>query len=448
MAQFDTEIADGLWDGLLPADAPAWCGDVASLIGTARGPATEDELAGQDRIVALMAEAILAGAAEDASADDAPEGADTKPEDAPVDGTDAAVMRPTLNGTKLNGTKVNGTHLTPAPAEAALVESTTLAPVGAEATAGAEADATLVAQADAEVTAADEAKAEPERTTASEPEVKAEDDTAAPEGAGDRPVVSLVVSTDTAGGARGGAGPGARPAARADDGRPRHLKPRPDHSGRQRLVRRVVAVKAVATTTAVAIGITAAAAATGVVVTVVDPPRWPLSAAKDETTTSSTIEMPTVTLNLGIPAEPRSQPAPPEYSPTLQLACVLDFVCPDPVAVLGQEQVDAIRATTAAKTAADSATGASSLDGEADPSTTAGPTSTPVEPGPEDATTAATGDPAVTDPTTSSTAPEQPPTTPVSAPTTTGSTTTSTETPPTSPPVEPSAVASFSAPEA
>ena len=73
MAQFDTEIADGLWNGLIPADAPAWCGDVASLIGTARGPATEDELAAESQIVALMAEAILEAAATEAAEDEVAE---------------------------------------------------------------------------------------------------------------------------------------------------------------------------------------------------------------------------------------------------------------------------------------------------------------------------------------------------------------------------------------
>ncbi len=267
-------------------------------------------------------------------------------------------------------------------------------------------------------------------------EAEAEDSSAASDDEGDRPTLTLVPSTDADATESDGdltSDDAAAPAARSDDGRPRHLKPRPDRH-RLRLVRRVVAVKAVATTTAVAIGITAAAAATGVVVTVVDPPKWPLSADKDETTTSSTFEMPTVTLDLGRPAIPGSKPTEPEYSPTLQIACVLDFVCPDPVAVLGQEQVDAIQATVAAKTAAGVDGPASSSSGGADPSTTATTEapSAPQEPG---ATTT------ITPP--GSTAPEpppettttEPPTTTTEAPpetTTTEPPTTTTETPPTS----------------
>ena len=213
----------------------------------------------------------------------------------------------------------------------------------------------------------------------------------------------------------------AAPATRSGDGRPRHLKPRPDRH-RLRLVRRVVAVKAVATTTAVAIGITAAAAATGVVVTVVDPPKWPLSADKDETTTSSTFEMPTVTLDLGRPAIPGSKPTAPRYSPTLQIACVLDFVCPDPVAVLGQKQVDAIRATTAAKTAParDVSGPASSSAGDGDPSSTdtTASTTAPQDPGTQVTTTTAPPEPEP-ETTTTTAAPEPTTTTAPPDPTTT-----------------------------
>src|SRR4029453_14555199 len=126
MSQFDTEIADGLWDGLLPADAPAWCSDVASLIGTARGPASEDELAAEDMIVSRMAEAILAAAAGEASTDDLfldpvlldfSDAADLfdvylaftvrrgpEPGPEPVRPAEAPADGPKVNGTKVNGT--------------------------------------------------------------------------------------------------------------------------------------------------------------------------------------------------------------------------------------------------------------------------------------------------------------------------------------------------------
>ena len=37
MAQFDTEVADGIWDGAVPPDdAPGWWSEIASLARTAR----------------------------------------------------------------------------------------------------------------------------------------------------------------------------------------------------------------------------------------------------------------------------------------------------------------------------------------------------------------------------------------------------------------------------
>jgi hypothetical protein len=302
MAQFDTEIADGLWDGQLPADAPAWCSDFASLIGAARGPATDDELAAEDMIVSRMAEAILEAASGEPPTDeelfltpppvdpssdeellddelelvfvsaDGPDSGEiqavdiTEAESTVSEDTQAPDTDGPADGTKVNGTKVNGT--TP---------SLTIVPMPAEHW-----------QAEAGAPSAEDTPPADDEPTDETP--------------GDQKVAALA-PRPLIGGRR-------RPAGKRSGG-PRHLAPKreDDGTGRFRLVRRVVAVKAVATTTAVAIGITAAAAATGVVVTVVDPPKWPGSSSEEAE--PSTVLPPAMTTDLGRPPRTAAQPSRP-----------------------------------------------------------------------------------------------------------------------------------------
>src|ERR671910_158013 len=57
MAQFDTGLADGLWEGLPPPDdAPEWYGKVSGLIHAASAPAGPSDLAGEASIVAAAAD--------------------------------------------------------------------------------------------------------------------------------------------------------------------------------------------------------------------------------------------------------------------------------------------------------------------------------------------------------------------------------------------------------
>jgi hypothetical protein len=60
MAQFDHEVADGVWDGTTrDPDAPAWYREVLSLIHRAKGPAEPDELVDEPVVVATMHGATL-----------------------------------------------------------------------------------------------------------------------------------------------------------------------------------------------------------------------------------------------------------------------------------------------------------------------------------------------------------------------------------------------------
>jgi hypothetical protein len=64
MAQFDTGLADGLWEGLPPpGDAPDWYGKVSALIHAASAPAGRSDLAGEASIVARMQAAVVDAAA-------------------------------------------------------------------------------------------------------------------------------------------------------------------------------------------------------------------------------------------------------------------------------------------------------------------------------------------------------------------------------------------------
>jgi hypothetical protein len=70
MAQFDTSLADGLWEGSpLPGDAPVWYGRVSALIHAASAPAESSELAGEATIVARM-QAVVVETATDPGAID------------------------------------------------------------------------------------------------------------------------------------------------------------------------------------------------------------------------------------------------------------------------------------------------------------------------------------------------------------------------------------------
>jgi hypothetical protein len=65
MAQFDTGLADRLWEGLPPpGDAPEWYGKVSALIHAASAPAGPSDLAGEASIVARMQAAVVDAAAE------------------------------------------------------------------------------------------------------------------------------------------------------------------------------------------------------------------------------------------------------------------------------------------------------------------------------------------------------------------------------------------------
>jgi hypothetical protein len=60
MTQFDTRVADGVWDGDAPdPDAPRWFTDVRTLVHRARGPAEPDELVDEPVLVDRMRRATL-----------------------------------------------------------------------------------------------------------------------------------------------------------------------------------------------------------------------------------------------------------------------------------------------------------------------------------------------------------------------------------------------------
>ena len=60
MTQFDTEVADGVWDGTTAdPDAPSWYRDLRSLVHRARGPAEPHELVDEPVMVTTMHRATL-----------------------------------------------------------------------------------------------------------------------------------------------------------------------------------------------------------------------------------------------------------------------------------------------------------------------------------------------------------------------------------------------------
>jgi hypothetical protein len=295
MTQFDTEVADGIWDGVTPpADAPAWWSDVALLVRAAKGPADTAELAAEDDIVARMA-AVLRDAATGPTSDDAPD-----------DGNDAD-------------------HVTTAPARAgdspdSLSDDTDSSDRSDDDTAPAPAEPAATPLRLVVVTGDTQLPAE-----ASDDEAEAAANASDGVGAA-TPLRPAHAATRRRG----------EPRHQEPDEGPRHLKaPGPAANG-IRLVRRALAVKAVATTTAVAIGITAAAAATGVVVTVVDPPK-----RDTPETTITTSVAPPGAVGDGAEEPGGGSGAGADYEPTpleemiddsrvlspLDLTCSIDFAC-------------------------------------------------------------------------------------------------------------------------
>ncbi len=60
MAQFDTRLADGVWDGeAADPDAPRWVSDLRALVHRARGPAEPHELIDEPTVVDSMRRATL-----------------------------------------------------------------------------------------------------------------------------------------------------------------------------------------------------------------------------------------------------------------------------------------------------------------------------------------------------------------------------------------------------
>lgn len=222
------DTLDRLLAGDAPApDAPAWCSDVAVLVRAVRAPAQVDELAGEDEIVRRMGEILAAGAAPAASA---------------AYPTPAAETGPTSADT--------GPAVDPAMARLA---ASLLAP-------GFDPAATVLG-------------ADPEPTVVHLHPRRAGSDPA-------RTGLDADARTPV-----GGAGPGtsALCEARSAAHRPRHAEDRlyrARHAAARleasphpvvRTFGRVIAVKAVAVTTAAVLSVAAAAATTGIVATVVVP---------------------------------------------------------------------------------------------------------------------------------------------------------------------------------
>jgi hypothetical protein len=266
MAQIDAELERLLGGGSPSAQAPAWFGDVAVLVRTARAPARPDELAGEADIVARMVELRLAVLADAAIEDqtEAPAVGQDDPDEADAPAT------PRVNGHvngvngRVNGVngQVNGTA--PSTARAAAMDDRT----GGTKTSGSETTADESGAGD--TGAKDSRKESTGRDTGAEERVAA---TVAREPGGPtarepmedrlRERMSLAELDEY----------------RAKHGGERyyvakHSAPAPDEPPHAvaRTVGRVIAMKAVAITTAAALGVAAAAAATtGIVANVVVP---------------------------------------------------------------------------------------------------------------------------------------------------------------------------------
>jgi hypothetical protein len=269
MAQIDAELERLLSGGSPSAQAPAWFGDVAVLVRTARAPARRDELAGEADIVARMVElrlAVLADAAIEDQTEAPAVGQDVPDEaDAPATPRVNGRVNGYVNGVSgINGVngQVNGTA--PSTARAAAMDDRS----GGTKTSGSETNADESGAGD--TGAKDSGKESTGRDTGGEERVAA---TAAREPGGPtarepmedrlRERMSLAELDEY----------------RAKHGGERyyvakHSAPAPDEPPHAvaRTVGRVIAMKAVAITTAAALGVAAAAAATtGIVANVVVP---------------------------------------------------------------------------------------------------------------------------------------------------------------------------------
>jgi hypothetical protein len=225
MAGIDAELERLLSGGSPSAEAPAWFGDVAVLVRTARAPARPDELAGEADIVARMVEVRLAVLAEATTGTTVAGQDDSDEADAPP------VPAPRVNG-HVNG-RVNG-HVNGVNATAAEDDET-----GSE-TDGSETDGSGTGSREPGGPTAREPLEERLRERMSQSDL---DEYRAKHG-GERYYV-------------------AKHAAPAVEEPPHAVA---------RTVGRVIAMKAVAITTAAVIGVAAAAAATtGIVANVVVP---------------------------------------------------------------------------------------------------------------------------------------------------------------------------------
>jgi hypothetical protein len=421
MAQFDIRLADGIWDGdPLPEDAPAWCSDIGRLIEAARaadGP--DDELAAESAIVAMMAEAIAAAAAD---------GDDAEPVVPPPPGAPGLVMAGAPEGTPAAGDE--GPEAVETAADAGIVAL--LAPDVSDA---AEAAATGVPPvigpghdgathrlnssarklngtarpADDEVAGAEvvdlaTGRRAPSRRPADDPDLVAlltsRNDTAAET----RAIAALAALT-----ASTGDGPPATPPTATD-----HAGDGEEWAG-LRLARRLVAVKAVAVTTAVVVGITAAAATTGIVAkVVVDPPR---SLRSDPTivVTTTTVDDDDEAGG-GSSRSGQNQDSEATMTPARQLPLLLDcmrnfdFGCPE--ASLG---LDVTTSSTSSTSTTATTAPPTTTTPEPSVTSTAPTTATTVETSPTTSTTT-TSTTTTTAPTTETTAGLDPGASPVSTP--------------------------------
>ncbi|HEY7072667.1 MAG TPA: hypothetical protein VH479_21235 [Acidimicrobiales bacterium] len=279
MADIDAELERLLSGGSPSAESPAWFGDVAVLVRTARAPARPDELAGEADIVARMVDirrSVLADAVSEDSAEVPAAGQDGDDAEAP----------PGPAGLRVNGHAkgVNGHANGTAPGAAARVAATD------DQTGGGQADGTIGGSGTGSTIGGSGTGSTIDRTDSSGGTGRRDTGGSGTDG-------GEVDGEETAGAiaARVPGGPTAREPmeerlrermslAELDEYRAKHGGERyyvakhaapeteePPHAV-ARTVGRVIAMKAVAITTAAALGVAAAAAATtGIVANVVVP---------------------------------------------------------------------------------------------------------------------------------------------------------------------------------
>jgi hypothetical protein len=218
-----------------------------------------------------------------------------------------------------------------------------------------------------------------------------------------------------------------------DPDRPRHLRPAVPWAARRRqgvrVVRRIVAVKAAAVTTVVAIGVTAAAATTGIVATVVVPALSHNEPKHFEHETTPDAGSGSWSEGSGDAGQRDGGGAangvPVAMDPDEPLKCMLDLDC-----LLHEVEAAAGIAPTVPATPAP---GAAAADGAPPGGAVVSPSPAPAEPAPAEPTTTTTEPPTTTT--------TEPPTTT----TTSTSTTSTTEPPPPDPPQPPEVAAPLSA---